>query len=442
MSIPCIVIIGRPNVGKSTLFNYIVGSRVAIEEETTGVTRDRISAVVTHRERVFEIIDTGGLGPENPDELVDLVETQIELAIRRADVILFLTDCRAGLSHFDKQIARRLRRLNKPIVLAVNKVDSPNYEPEAMEFHSLGLGNPVLVSAVQKRGWPELFQALSPHLPEYTGPLPSPHMKLAIVGRRNVGKSTFVNALTGEESVIANELAGTTRDAVDVRFEMGDKTFVAIDTAGLRKRRKLDGTLDFYGYTRAQRSVRRADVVVMLVDATSDIAETDKRLASYIAGQYKPCIIAVNKWDLAGQIRTGQFTNYLNSRLPVLPYAPISYMSAKSSKNIKQTVDLALKLFKQANQRVPTAKLNRVLEQALRERRPPSKHAAAPRIYYATQTSVAPPTLDLFVNNPEAFGRNYQRYLENRLRESLPYSEVPIRLFFHKHRRKNQMEQE
>jgi GTP-binding protein len=261
-------------------------------------------------------------------------------------------------------------------------------------------------------------------------------MKLAIVGRRNVGKSTFVNTLAGEERVITSELPGTTRDAVDVRFEMDGKSFVAIDTAGLRKLRKLDGTLEFYGYSRAQRSVRRADVVILMIDAASKVAELDKRIGQYIAEQHKPCIIVVNKWDLAGDLHTEAFTKYINANLVVLPYAPISYISANSGRNVRRTIQLALKLFEQAHQRVTTGELNRVLEAALSQRKPPARRNISARIYYATQTSVAPPTLDIFVNDPGLFDRNYTRYLENQLRDALPFSEVPIRLFFHSHDKK------
>ena len=436
MPIPCVVIVGRPNVGKSTLFNYLAGSRIAIEEETPGVTRDRVSAYVRDRERkrIFELVDTGGLGPENPDELAEVVERQIELAIVRADVILFATDVRAGVSPFDEEIARRLRRTGKPVVLVANKADHPRQEADATEFAQLGYGSAIPVSAIQRQGRGRILDALAPHLPESEEGPPQPQMKLAIVGRRNVGKSTLVNRLAGGERVIACELAGTTRDAVDVLFEFDGKSFVAIDTAGLRKRSRLDGTVDFYGYSRAQRSVRRADVVVLMLDAGSEVSELDKRMAQYIANQHRPCIFAVNKWDLAKDVSTEQFTKYLNDRLRVMPYAPIVYISAQSGFNVRNTIRLALSLFEQARQRVTTGQLNRTLQAALEERRPPARRNVVPKIYYATQTGVAPPTLDVFVNDPSLFDRNYQRYLENRLREALPFSEIPIRLFFHKRR--------
>ena len=430
MAIPCVAIVGRPNVGKSTLFNALVGRRVAITEPTRGVTRDRVSAVLHHEEATFELTDSGGIGVADPDGLSDDVERQIQVALEQADVIVLLTDVRDGLLPDDKRIADRLRAMGKPVLLAVNKVESPRDEASVAEFHQLGLGEPLAVSAKQRGGCEALLDAVVAAIPAGAWTDAEPVvMKLAIVGRRNVGKSTLVNAIAGEERVIVSELPGTTRDAVDVRFEKDGKTFIAIDTAGVRKQRKISTSIEFYSFVRARQSIRRADVVFLLLDVADDVVEMDRRLAREVADQLKPCVIVVNKWDLAkGRITTGDYADYLDETLPVLSYAPVTFMTAKTGRRVMPTIELAQQLFKQANHRAPTADVNRALAEVVQRRSPRARHGRIAKFFYATQVAVAPPTIVVFCNDPMLVAPGYLRYLANAFRDRLPFPEIPIRL--------------
>ena len=438
MNLPTAAIVGRPNVGKSTLFNALLGRRVAIVEPTRGVTRDRVAATLTHEGVTLELLDTGGIGVADADGLSAHVERQIEIALAEADVVVMVADVRDGPLPDDKAIAGRLRELGKPLVLVVSKVESPAHEAAVVEFHELGLGEPLPLSALHRRGLPKLLDAIVAGFPPGLAvQAPEVAMKLAIVGRRNVGKSTLVNAIAGEERVIVSEVPGTTRDAVDVHFEKDSKTFVVIDTAGVRKPGKIDSPIEFYGLVRARRSIQRADVVLLMLDATSDIVQLDKRLAREVAQQVKPCVIVVNKWDLArGRITTGDYVAYLQSALPVLDYAPISFISAKLGKRVIPTIELAQQLFKQANRRATTSQVNRALEEAVRLRSPKPRKGKIAKIFYGTQTGVAPPTFLVFVNDPDLLNEPYRRYLANALRRRLPFPEVPIRLEFRPRPRK------
>jgi len=432
MAVPRIAVVGRPNVGKSTLFNRLVGRRVAIVEPTRGVTRDRVCATVKHNGVAFDLIDTGGIGLDDPQGLTKHIERQIQIALAEADVVVFVVDVRDGVLPDDEAIADRLREMAKPIVLVVNKVESELEEAGVGEFFSLGLGQPLAVSALHGRGRGELLGALVAALPPgLKGALKPVDMRLAIVGRRNVGKSTFVNAIAGEERVIVSELPGTTRDAVDVRFEKDGKTFIATDTAGVRKRRRVRSSVDFYSLVRVRQSIARADVVLLLLDVTSDVVEMDKRAAREIAEQLKPCVIVVNKWDLAkSKIQTGEYAAYLEQSLPVLGYAPVTFVTARAGRRIMPTIELAQQLFKQARQRAPTAEVNRALARAVSERSPRPRRGRIARFYYATQVGVAPPTIVVFVNDPRLVDPTYKRYLANALRARLPFPEVPVCLRF------------
>ena len=436
-TLPCVAIIGRPNVGKSTLFNALVGRRVAIVDPTPGITRDRVAATVSHGGLAFDLVDTGGIGAVDTDGLSEHVERQIAVALERADVLVLLGDVRAGVLPDDRRIALRLRGLQKPIVLAVNKADTPADESGVGEFSALGLGEPYTVSAVHAKGIVRLLDAiLGAFPPGLRSAEPEIAMKLAIVGRRNVGKSSLVNAIAGEERVIVSETPGTTRDAVDVRFEKDGKTFVVIDTAGIHRERHVRSSVEFYSILRARQSIARADVVLFMLDVQSDVVEMDKRVANEIGEELKPCVIVVNKWDLAkGKIATGQYAEYLDKVLPVLTYAPVTFTTAKAGRRVWPTIELAQQLFKQAHLRAPTGQVNRALRDAVQARSPDPRGGRIARLFYATQVDVAPPTLLVFVNDPALVSSVYRRYLANALRKRLPFAEVPVRLNFRRRER-------
>jgi GTP-binding protein len=438
MALPVVAIVGRPNVGKSSLFNALAGRRISIVEPTAGVTRDRISAVVESDEFYFELVDTGGYGIEDHDNLTEHVENQIHVAIRQADLVLFMVDIRAGITPLDQQIAELLRKQNLNVLLVANKADSPSLDPAAGEFYALGFDAPICVSALHGRNRQEIVQTVIALLADHQSDRPvDTTMKLAVVGKRNVGKSTFINSLAGENRMIVSEAPGTTRDAVDVCFEKDGHRFLAIDTAGVRKKTKMaQNSIEFYSHTRALASIRRADVVLLFLDSTSEISQVDKHLARDISNEYKPCILVVNKWDLAkDRADTQAYHEYIDKLLTGLSYAPICFITATEGKNVQALVDLARHLHKQAGTIVPTAKLNKALQQITTKRAPSARQKMGlPKIYYGTQVAANPPTLLLFVNNPDAVDENYRRYLINRLRDALPYPEVPIRLLVRHHR--------
>ncbi|MFH0982280.1 MAG: ribosome biogenesis GTPase Der [Planctomycetota bacterium] len=434
MALPVVAIVGRPNVGKSSLLNSVARRMVSIVEPTAGVTRDRVSKVISLRDDFyFELVDTGGWGVEDPDQLTDQIERQILLALEQAALILFVVDAQAGIMPLDREVAELLRRQTDRVVLLANKVDDPAHEPAAAEFGRLGYGQPLLLSAVHHYGRSDLMAVIAERLAGLAGPAPAePVMKVALVGRRNTGKSTFINALAGEERVIVSEKPGTTRDAIDVTFEQGGRTFVAIDTAGVRKKRKMADAIEYYGYTRAEGSIRRADVVLLFLDAPEPVSRVDKKLAALIRAEYRPCVVVVNKWDLAkGRVTTEEFGAYLSKVFMELDYAPVVFTTATTDHNVDAAIDVAWSLFKQADIRLATGPLNAVLGAILESRGPSAKRGTKPpRIYYATQVASRPPTLVLFVNHPDLVTQEYERYLLNRLRERLPFQEVPIRLVF------------
>jgi GTP-binding protein len=450
---PCIAIVGRPNVGKSSLLNSLAGKRISIVQDMPGVTRDRISYPLYLDGRWVELVDTGGYGFVDASQLTDHIQHQIELAMAHADLVLFVVDCQAGLTGGDEEIAALLRRKDIKTVLVANKADGPNADVALGDFARLGLGTPIGVSAINNRNLDLIVSAIRANVDLANAPreMPEPQMMLAIVGKRNAGKSTLVNAIAhlyegDTDRVIVSEVPGTTRDSIDVRFEKEGKTLVVIDTAGVRKKRQIaTSDIEFYSFHRAQRSIRRADVVAMLIDGTEPVSDPDKKLARYIAEQFKPVILVINKWDLTreklretrkefatGDIDDGQimeeFREYLDQELAHIDYAPIAFVTAKDGRNIQTVVDAAQHLFKQSNTRLTTGQLNRVVRQILTEKTPSTPSGRKARIYYATQTGVAPPTIVLFVNNPAFLDEPYQRFMINRFRELLPYPEVPIKL--------------
>ena len=435
MGIPQVVIVGRPNVGKSSIFNWLAGKRLAIVDPTAGVTRDRVTHLIECGDRFFELVDTGGMGIEDVDNLTEQVEDQIQTAVESAHLVLFVVDSRDGPVPLDQEVAKRLRYITAPVLLVANKTDSPRYETQADEFYRFGR-KMVRVSVKVDRGKDELMQEICQHLPEPSTGMEqyaNPVMKLAIVGRRNTGKSTLVNTLAQSERMIVSEVPGTTRDSVDVRFELDGKAFMAIDTPGFRRNKSVVTDVDFYSTHRAQRSIRRADVVLLFFDPTQRISKVDKQLSEYIAQQYKPCLFVVNKWDLiAGSMPTEKWVRYFRDNFRAMLYVPIAFITGKTGKNVKAMLNHAQMLFRQSLKRVSTSQLNKVVRAALTANPPPVYQNRRPKIYYATQVAAQPPTVVLFCNDPRAISSQYQRYLLRVFREQLDFDEVPIKLYLRK----------
>lgn len=439
MSVPQVVIVGRPNVGKSSLLNWLAGRRISIVDDQAGVTRDRVTHFMEHNARFFELVDTGGIGIQDSDNLGKQVEEQVETALETADVVLFVVDSRTGIAPLDEDVARRLRYMEKPVICVANKTDDEQLDYAADEFYKFGRGRLMKVSTHQNRGKKELLDAIHAKLPPFVmfeAPPEVPELKIAIVGRRNTGKSTFVNTLAKAERMIVSEIAGTTRDSVDVRFELDGKTFIAIDTAGVRRHRSIRSDIDFYSFHRAQRSIRRADVVLLFYDCTQRLSKVDKQLSKYIADNYKPCIFVVNKWDLLyGQMPTERWVDYLRDAFPTMWHVPIAFVTGQTGKNVKALLNHAQMLFKQSLDRVSTGQLNKLVRAALEKHPPPMYGTIRPKIYYATQVGVQPPTIVLMCNEPRGFSEQYRRFLLRILRDNLKFGEVPIKMYLHRRRR-------
>jgi GTP-binding protein len=436
MSLPKVAIVGRPNVGKSSLFNWLAGIRISIVEPTPGVTRDRLATPIELSENCWiDLIDTGGMGVIDKDNLTEDVEKQIAIALHEASVVLFVGDARDGIVPLDEIVAKKLRSVHKPVIMVVNKCDVDKFESNAQEFRKFGYEPFIMVSAHQGRGREELLEAIQAALPPDWDDLKEPkaaELKIAIVGRRNVGKSTFINALANEERVIVSEVAGTTRDSIDVRIEKDGKIITAIDTAGVRRKGSIADSIEFYSLARAERSIRRADVVLLFFDAEQTTSVVDKQLVAYITENYKPAIFVVNKWDLLkkeGKM-TGEWGDYLRKTFPALEHVPIAFTTAMNQKNVQKVLNLAQSLQKQAQARVSTAKVNDVIRRAIERKPPTMRHGKNPRVYYATQTEVCPPTIILFTNGRDVISEPYQRYLFKCMRDELPFTEVPIRFMW------------
>ncbi|MGA1980194.1 MAG: ribosome biogenesis GTPase Der [Sedimentisphaerales bacterium] len=438
MAMAAVAIIGRPNVGKSSLFNALAGEMISIVEPTAGVTRDRVSTIIGRNDKYFELIDTGGYGVVDVQQLSEHIEQQIITAIESANIVLFMVDIREGIVPLDEKIARLLRKEGLDVIGVANKADDAKMFPAAGEFSKLGLGEFLCISATNNLNKQVLLDRIFERLSGIESARPAkPVMKIAIVGKQNVGKSTLVNAMVGSERVIVSETPGTTRDAIDVRFEKDSKTIVVIDTAGIKKKSKIADSIGFYSYVRATRSIQRADVVLFLIDATTEVSEVDKKIARFIADEYKSCIIVINKWDLAKETAvTGNYEDYLTKLLPGLSYAPIAFTTATEAKNVQSVLDLAAEIFGQTTTWITTGRLNKAFEAIKAGSMSAGKRGGGghPNIYYATQVAVNPVTILMFVNKPELFDENHRRFIVGRLRELLPISEVPIRLLVRTHR--------
>jgi GTP-binding protein len=432
--LPVVAIVGRPNVGKSSLLNALLGRRYAIVDNMPGVTRDRVSAPVDLGGRWVELVDTGGIGIVDKQQLESHVEAQIEQALAICDLILLVVDAHEGLTPIDAEIARTLRRREVPVAVAVNKSESKAARAAFPEFAELGL-EAFPVSALEGIGLDELRAWIKASLPVEAegagGPPPEPVLKVAIVGRVNAGKSTFLNVLAGEARTIVSEIPGTTRDTVDVRIEKDGRTILVMDTAGIKRERSVQGSVDFYAQRRAEQAIDRSEVCLLVLDCTQEITRGDRQIARYVEDQVKPIVIVANKWDLAkGKMEMEAYADYVAKTLPGLHYAPIAFVSAKEGKNVLGALETGESLAKQGRERVGTAEINRAVERAMTESRPPGRMPREPKIYYGTQTGVGPPTIMLFVNDPRLFGPSFRRFLENRFREVLPFKEIPLRIVY------------
>ena len=431
MSKPLVAIVGRPNVGKSTLINGLAQRRVSIVEDIPGVTRDRIYCDVKWLNREFTLIDTGGIEFRNrQDQLSSGIRQQAELAMEEADVILFVLDARAGLTSDDEIIAGILRRTGKPVVVAVNKVDSENQEMDVYEFYSLGLGDPIGISAVNRLSFGELLDRITEGFPEQTEEESEDIIRAAIVGRPNVGKSTLINSLLGyERSLVADEM-GTTRDAVDSLWTYKGKTFILVDTAGMRKKSKIDEPLEKYSVIRSIRAIDNCDVAIFVLDAVDKLTEQDKKIIGYIHEAGKGLLLFVNKWDaVAKETNTMvEFEKEIKNGLPFASYVPMLFGSALTKQRIHRLGDMIYNVAEQQSLRIPTSVLNDLLEDAKMVNPPPAHSGRVAKIYYMTQVGIRPPTFVMFVNDANLIHFSYVRFIENRLRESFSFEGTPIRI--------------
>lgn len=433
MAKPLVALVGRPNVGKSTLFNRLVGERVAIIEDFPGTTRDRLYGEFEWAGRQIAVVDTGGIVPAGEEDVSESIYEQAQVAIEEADVVVFLVDNRAGIVPVDAEIADLLRRTDKPIILAVNKADNLQQEALAVEFHALGLGDPLPISAGRGLNTGDLLDNVVAVLPPATDEISDEEVaRVAIVGRPNVGKSSLVNALTGEKRTVVSPIPGTTRDAVDTRLIFQEQPILLIDTAGIRRRGKVARGIEQYSVLRAVRAIDRSDVAILLIDATEPFAAQDAHVAGFVQEQAKGLVVAVNKWDLVPKDSHTMkaFERRLREQFKFMPYVPIVFISAKTGQRIDQVLELALAISVERRKRVPTGVLNAAVRRVLHEHQPPSSRGKLLKVFYVTQVGVDPPTFVIKVNDPELAHFGFRRFMENRLRETFGFSGTPIRLYF------------
>lgn len=431
MAKPLVAIVGRPNVGKSTFFNRVSGKRIAIVEDTPGVTRDRLYADAEWLGRNFTLIDTGGIDPDATEIIPKQMRLQAELAVDIAQVILFFVDAKQGLVSGDEEIAEMLRRSGKPVIIVVNKADNKQDEQSAFDFYGLGIGPVFAISSAQGLGLGDLLDEVISHFDETAMEEEEGTVKVAIVGRPNAGKSSLVNRIIGEQRTIVSDIAGTTRDAIDVPFERNGQQFILIDTAGIRKKARVeDKSIERYSVIRALAAVRRADVVVIMIDATQGISEQDVKIAGFVNDEGKPCVVAVNKWDAVEKdtYTVNTFDKSITSDLAFMRYAKTVYISALTGQRVDKLFDMLLSARENGMRRISTGLLNECISEAVTVTEPPTDKGRRMKVYYATQVAVSPPYFVIFVNDERLMHFSYLRYLENYLRKSFDFTGTPIKL--------------
>ncbi len=441
MGKPVVAVVGRPNVGKSTFFNYLAGSRISIVEDTPGVTRDRIYTEIEWRSKKFTLIDTGGIEPYSEDIIMQQMKRQAEIAIETADVIIFMVDAKDGMTATDKEVATLLRKSQKPVVLTVNKVDRVgDPPPEIYEFYNLGMGDMVVISSVHGLGMGDLLDAVFEHFPEdIDNEEDEDVIKVAVVGKPNAGKSSLINSILGEERVIVSNIPGTTRDAIDTHVENDGQKFTFIDTAGIRKMAKINESIEKYSTIRSWTAIERADVCLIMIDAEDGVTEQDTKIAGYAHQQGKASIIVINKWDLIEK-QTGTLEEYrkqVHEKLGFMTYAPVLFISAKTGQRVNKIYELIKYVADQAAFRISTGMLNDLVNEATAMVQPPSDKGKRLKIYYMTQAGIKPPAFVVFVNDLELFHYSYERYLENQLRKNFGFEGTPIK-FIHRQRNKEE----
>ncbi|HHU48932.1 MAG TPA: ribosome biogenesis GTPase Der [Clostridiales bacterium] len=431
MAKPIVAVVGRPNVGKSTLFNQLAGKRISIVEDTPGVTRDRVYADTEWLNNRFTMIDTGGIEPGSQDELLRQIRYQAEIAIETADVILFLTDGKEGITSTDRDVADMLRKSKKPVVLAVNKIDTMNEEANLLEFYNLAIGEPVSISASHKRGIGDLLDRIVEHFnTEDADEEDEDVIKIAVVGKPNAGKSSLVNKILGEQRVIVSDIPGTTRDAVDTPVEIDGQKYIIIDTAGIRRKSRIDDSLERYSVMRALSAIRRCDVALIMIDAVHEVTEQDTKIAGLVHEEGKASILVMNKWDMIEKSTNtmNEYRKRLMNDLSYMTYAPSVFISAKTGRRVDRIMELVNYVYSQYTFRISTGVLNDCLADAVAVNEPPSAKGRRLKIMYGTQVSVKPPTFVLFVNDPELMHYSYKRYLENYFRKTFGLEGTPLRI--------------
>ena len=442
MSKPIVAIVGRPNVGKSTLFNILAGDNISIVKDTPGVTRDRIYADCEWLNKKFTLIDTGGIEPESKDVILSQMREQAEIAIATADVIIFRVDVRQGLVDADEQVATMLRKSKKPVVLVVNKVDNfQKMMADVYEFYNLGIGEPVPVSAVSKLGLGDMLDAVSAHFPEQEEVEEDDSIpKIAIIGKPNVGKSSIINRIAGEDRVIVSDIAGTTRDAIDTEVEVNGHKYIFIDTAGLRRKSKIKEELERYSIIRTVSAVDRCDIAILVIDAVEGVTEQDAKVAGIAHERGKGVIIAVNKWDAIEKDDKTiyRFTEKVTEVLSFMPYAEVMYISAKTGQRFNKLFDTIDAVIQNQQLRITTGVLNEILSEAVTMQQPPSDKGKRLKLFYITQVSVKPPSFVIFVNDKELMHFSYTRYIENKIREAFGFKGTPLRFMIRERKEKEQ----